>query len=281
MHEEKERTGLFSHRIFMATTGIFLAGSITGYLTGEHAKKRLAGFFLALLLVGGAALSEAAEPCRPRNLAFGQKAAGWVHRPLSKFKKDTVYTLNEADGRTVLRGAAHGSASLFVSRFPSAMAAPESISWRWKTDALVPGADNRDKKREDAPLRVLVAFDGDHATLPEVEKKRFKRAKSLSGRDLPYALLMYIWSDHVPVNTVIPSAHTSQVKMLVVASGAEGLGKWQTMKRSLADDYRLAFGADPGPVLGVGVMTDTDNTGTRAIGEYADILMECPGNGMK
>jgi hypothetical protein len=247
----------------------------------KHDKKRLSGFILALLMICSTALSEAAEPCRSRNLDFGLKSAGWVHRPLSKLKKDTVYTLIQADGRTVLRGVADGSASFFVSRFPSAMEAPASISWRWKTDALVPGADNRDKKREDAPLRVLVAFDGDHATLPEVEKKRFKRAKSLSGRDLPYALLMYIWSDHVPVNTVIPSAHTSQVKMLVVASGAGGLGQWQTMKRSLADDYRLAFGADPGPVLGVGVMTDSDNTSARATGEYADILMECPGNGTK
>jgi hypothetical protein len=241
-------------------------------------KKRLAVFFLALLLMCGTTLSEAAEPCRSRNLDFGQKAAGWVHRPLSKLKKDTVYTLIQVDGRTVLRGAADGSASFFVSRFPSPMEVPASISWRWKTDALVPGADNRDKKREDAPLRVMVGFDGDRTTLPEVEKKRFRRAKSLSGRDLPYALLMYIWSDHVPVNTVIPSAHTSQIKMLVVASGAEGLGQWQTVKRSLANDYRFAFGAEPGPVLGVAVMTDTDNTGTRAVGEYADILMECSGN---
>jgi hypothetical protein len=241
--------------------------------------KRRTGFFLTLLMIGSAALAEAAEPCRTRSLDFGQKAADWVHRPLSKLKKDTVYTLTQADGREVLRGTADGSASFFVSRFQSAMEVPASIRWRWKTDALVTGADNRDKKLEDAPLRMIVAFDGDQSTLPEVEKKRFKRARSLSGRDLPYALLMYIWSDHVPVNTVIPSAHTSQVKMLVVASGSEGLGQWQTVKRSLADDYRLAFGAEPGPVLGVAVMTDTDNTGTRAVGEYADILMECSGTG--
>jgi hypothetical protein len=245
----------------------------------EYAMIRRSGIFLALLLIGSAALSEAAEPCRARNLDFGQKSAGWTHRPLSKLKKDTVYTLSQADGSTILSSAADSSASFFVSRFKSAMEVPAIISWRWKTDALVPGADNRDKKLEDAPLRVIVGFDGDHATLPAEEKKRFKRAKSLAGRDLPYALLMYIWSDHVPVNTVIASAHTSQVKMLVVASGGEGLGQWQTVKRSLADDYRLAFGAEPGPVLGVAVMTDTDNTGTRATGEYADILMECSGSG--
>jgi hypothetical protein len=30
-------------------------------------------------------------------------------------------------------------------------------------------------------------------------------------------------------------------------------------------------------VLGVAVMTDTDNTGNRAVGEYADIRFECAG----
>lgn len=237
--------------------------------------KRLTVFFLALLLMRCTHLAVAADPCQTRSLDFGEKTAGWEHVPLSKFKKDTKYSLVEPDQPMVLRGTAVSSASLFVYRFQATMDVPETISWRWKTDALVPGADNRDKKREDAPLRVMVAFDGDQTSLPEVEQKRFKRAKSLSGRNLPYALLMYIWSDHVPVGTVIPSAHTGQVKMLVAASGTEGLGQWQVVKRNLADDYRQAFAADPGPIIGVAVMTDTDNTRTIAAGEYADIVLEC------
>jgi len=76
---------------------------------------------------------------------------------------------------------------------------------------------------------------------------------------------------------MLPSAHTSQVKMLAVASGPEGLGRWQSVHRNLAADYRRAFGAAPGRVLGVGVMTDTDNTGARAVGEYADIRFDCSG----
>jgi Protein of unknown function (DUF3047) len=241
--------------------------------------KRPAVFFLSLLLMSSAILAVAADPCKTRSLDFGVKTVGWEHVPLSKLKKDTVYTLTQADGQMVLRGDADGSASLYVSRFRPAMEVPETISWKWKTDALVPGADNRDKKREDSALRVMVAFDGDHATLPDVEKKRFNRAKKLSGLNLPYALLMYIWSELLPVNTVIPSAHTSQVKMLVVASGVEGLGQWQTVQRNPADDYRQTFGANPGPVIGVAVMTDTDNTRTKAAGEYADILLKCSGSG--
>lgn len=238
--------------------------------------KYLSGITLTVLLAWSAA-ADAATPCVARSLDFGKPASGWAHQPLSKLKHDTVYSLEQANGHAVLRGTADSSASLYVALIKPATEVPSSMKWRWKTDALVPNADNRDKKREDAPLRVLVAFDGDKTTLPEEEQKRFQRAKSLSGRDGPYATLMYIWGDHVPVNTVIPSAHTSQVKMLVVASGSKGLGQWQSVQRNLAADYHKAFGAAPGRVLGVAVMTDTDNTGARAVGEYADIRFDCSG----
>jgi len=237
---------------------------------------------LSFLLVGcvtaGAAEAADAAPCEPRSLGFDLKDAGWTHLPMSRLKRDTVYTLvQDGDRRGVLRASADASASFYVAMLKPAISPPMTLSWEWKTDALVPGADNRDKGREDAPLRMLVAFDGDHATLPEAEQARFRRARNLTGRELPFAVLMYIWSDHVPVGTVIPSAHTSQVKMLAVASGQGGLGSWQSVQRRLADDYRRAYGAEPGPVLGVAAMTDTDNTGAKAVGEYADIRISCGG----
>jgi len=237
---------------------------------------------LSCLLVGcvatGAARAADVAPCEARSLGFDQKEAGWTHMPMSKLKRDTVYTLvQDGDRRGVLRASADASASFYVAMLKPAISPPMTLSWQWKTDALVPGADNRDKEREDAPLRVLVAFDGDHATLPDAEQARFRRARNLTGRALPYAVLMYVWSDHVPVGTVIRSAHTSQVKMLAVASGQGGLGSWQAVQRNLADDYRRAYGAEPGPVLGVAVMTDTDNTGAKAVGEYAGIRIGCAG----
>jgi hypothetical protein len=232
---------------------------------------------LAWSAAAGAASQAVMPPCEARDLGFGQKEVGWAHHPFSKLKRDTVYTLAQEDGSTVLRASADRSASLYVAAFKPAAGVPAALSWRWKTDALVPGADNRDKAREDAPVRVIVVFDGDHSTLPESEQKHFKRAKRFSGRDPPYATLMYIWSEQVAVDSVIASAHTSQVKMLVAAAGTSGLGRWQSLRRNLADDYRRAYGASPGLVLGIAVMTDTDNTGTKAVGQYADIRFECSG----
>ena len=233
------------------------------------------GTSLAFLLVcsapAGAAPGGAAASCEARNLDFGHKEVGWAPQRLSAFKRDTVYVLAQEDGRTVLRAEADSSASFYMTIFKPAVGVPAILSWRWKTDALVPGADNRDKTREDAPLRVIVAFDGNHSTLPQAEQRFLKRTR------LPYATLMYIWSDHVAVESVIPSAHTSRIKMLVVASGASGLGSWHSVRRNVAEDYARAYGAEPGRVLSVAVMTDTDNTRTKAVGQYADIRFECAG----
>jgi hypothetical protein len=232
----------------------------------------------ALLGSATAGAADALLPCESRSLGFDLAEVGWKHVPLSKLKRDTAYAVVQAgDRRAVLRASADRSASLYAAALKAPIRTPTTLSWDWKADALVPGADNRDKAREDAPLRVIVAFDGDHAKLPEAEQTRFKRAKALSGRQPPYAVLMYIWSDQVAVGSVIPSAHTSQIKMLAVASGPGGLGRWHSVQRKPADDYRQAYGAEPGPLLGVAVMTDTDNTGTKAVGEYAGIRIDCGG----
>jgi hypothetical protein len=242
-------------------------------------RHRPSRFALGLLLFAGSSTAFAADtaPCSPLDLGFGS-GSGWSHRPLSKLKRDTAYSLlTEDKGGSILQAVADNSASLYIRPIDKAPATAATLSWRWKTDALVPGADNRDRKREDAPLRVIAAFDGDRSKLTQAERERFNRAKRLSGVEPPYATLMYIWSEQVPVETLIPSAHSSRLKMIVVASGATGLGQWQTVERRLAEDFKRSFGEPPGPLVGVAVMTDTDNTGTKASGSYADIRLTCAG----
>lgn len=230
---------------------------------------------LACAVLSSQGGARAADGCSPMRLDFDDASLAWTHLPLSKLKRDTRYSLVDDEGKKVIHAEADRSASLYATRFKIPITPPGVLSWRWKTDALVTGADNRDKRREDAPLRVIVAFDGDKANLPEADQKLMKRARMLSGREPPYATLIYVWSEQVPPDTVIPSAHTGRVMMIVAASGTAGLGAWQTVRRDLAEDYRRAYAADPGPVIGVGVMTDTDNTGTQASGDYADLRLTC------
>jgi hypothetical protein len=231
------------------------------------------------LAVMGAALagSATAQPagCQARALPLAGKAPAWGHFPLSRMKKDTHYQVTAQGARQVLVAQADGSASLYGAAFQPARPATGWLRWSWKTDALVPGADNADPHREDAPLRVVVAFGGDPSKLPLAERAQRKLAETMTGRPPPYAALMYIWGSSEAPGTVIPSTHTSQIKMLVVQSGTDGLGRWHQVRRNVSEDYRRAFGVAPGPVVAVAVMTDTDNTGKTAAGEYADFAFDC------
>ena len=92
-----------------------------------------------------------------------------------------------------------------------------------------------------------------------------------NNRDLPVSQLIYIWSNKVPVGTIIPNPHTKRVQMVVASSGAAGVGKWQALSRNVLEDFRRAFGEEPGMLTDVGVLTDTDNTGGNAEAWYGDI----------
>lgn len=232
-------------------------------------------FSLVLLGLIQTSLSYAAPGCSNIDLDFSGKANSWRALPLSSLKRDTQYSVAAKDGRNVLEAKSDNSASLYGVPLKPAAQAYGFLDWQWQTDALIPGADNRDKSKEDSPVRVIVAFDGDKSRLTDTEKRHFKWAKRMSGREPPYATLMYIWSEQVAPETIITSAHTTQVKMIVVSSGTAGLGQWQSLHRDLRADYKRAFDEDAGPVLGVGVMTDTDNTGGKATARYAGIRLEC------
>jgi hypothetical protein len=238
-------------------------------------KRRRTRFLFATLACVASPGLAGAPAGTDTGLQFGAQPSRWVHQPLSRLKRDTVYAVVSEGGRSVLRADADRSASLYVAKLDPLAAGAATICWEWKADAPVAGADPREPSQEDAPLRVLVAFDGDVSTLPDTERQRFERVKSLSGQSPPYAVVMYVWNDQVPVETVVPSAHTSRLKMLIAGSGTDGIGRWQSVRRDLAADYRRLFGTAPGPVLGVAVMTDTDNTGTRAVGRYADVRLGC------
>jgi hypothetical protein len=117
----------------------------------------------------------------------------------------------------------------------------------------------------------MVAFDGDKSKLPLREKLNFEMAHLINGQELPYATLMYIWSGKSPVNMIINNGHTTRIKMIVVDSGWENLGNWHLHQRDLVADYMRAYGEAPGEVIGVAILTDSDNTKSEARAIYGDI----------
>ncbi|MEY4481680.1 MAG: hypothetical protein RIQ84_842 [Pseudomonadota bacterium] len=201
----------------------------------------------------------------------GRLPKAWQVWRITPQKNKTEYKLEQYEGKTVLHASADMAASGLVLPLKPRDATDLFLSWQWKALDYIPNANNQDSSRDDAPLRILVAFDGDKTKLPVRDQMVFEMAKIVSGHDMPYASLLYIWAAKSPIETIITSPRTSRVKMIVVNSGPKELGVWQKHHRDLAKDYQAAFGDLPGKIIGLGLLTDTDNTRTQVNALYGDI----------
>jgi hypothetical protein len=196
---------------------------------------------------------------------------GWNFYRIAPYKKNTVYRLENYQGKTVLSANSKTSASGLAVKLRPRQASNLWLQWEWKALGALPEADNTEGVHDDAPLRILVAFDGNKSKLPLKEKMNFEMANLISGQEMPYATLMYIWSGKSPVDTIITNAHTSRIKMIVVDSGWDNLGQWHQHQRDLTADYKRAYGEAPGEVIGIALLTDTDNTKSETRAFYGDI----------
>jgi hypothetical protein len=232
---------------------------------------------ITALLVAGCAVVAPPEP-RTSITPFSASAAGagwpqgWDKLVISPVKAPTEYRLvDDPDGTVVVRASARRSASGLMQALDVDPNAKPLVIWRWRLIGLIDGADNLDRHAEDSPARLMLFFDGDRARLPQRDQMALELAETLSGRKMPYATLMYIWENRQPVGTVINSAHTGRVRMVVAGSGGDGIGQWQALERNYVADFERAFGEPPGRLIGVGIMTDTDNTGGEIEAYYGDI----------
>ena len=196
---------------------------------------------------------------------------GWEEWTLSGFKKPTQYQLVTQDGKTVVKASAHASASGLVHRLAVDPRKFPLLHWRWQVTDLIAAADNTRKQTEDSPVRVVVSFDGNLDKLPFEDRIFFDNIRVLTGQQLPYATLMYIWENRAARDTIIPNLHTSRIKMIVTESGRDKVGTWQEVTRNVYEDFKRAFGEEPGTITAIGIMTDTDNTGGNAHAYYGDI----------
>jgi len=117
----------------------------------------------------------------------------WEPLILVRKKKPTEYVLTDLDGRTVLHAAADKASSGLRHEVSIDPARQPWLSWTWKTNQLIPGADNSKRDTEDSPVRIVLAFDGDRSKLSFMDTILFDTAKLISGHEFPYATLMYIW----------------------------------------------------------------------------------------
>jgi DUF3047 family protein len=199
--------------------------------------------------------------------------AGWEPLTFKKIARHTRYAVvREGDG-WVLRAEADASASGLYRPLDLDAAVYRVLTWRWKVENVLAKADARTKEGDDYPARVYVAFryDPDAATL--WERTRYDAIRLLYGQYPPKGVLNYVWDNRLPPGTTLDNAYTDRAKMIVVRSGPALVGQWLTETRDIYADWRRLFGGEPPRIAGIAVMTDTDDTGERAVAYYDAITL--------
>ncbi|MGC3984063.1 MAG: DUF3047 domain-containing protein [Pseudorhodoferax sp.] len=194
----------------------------------------------------------------------------WRHLPLPG-KRATQFEPVQADGRAAMAVTADSSASMVRKQVHVPADALGQLSFSWKVPALIAGADMAARDADDAPVRLVLAFEGDRSRFSARNAMLSELARTLTGEEMPYATLMYVWCNSRAPGTVILNPRTDRIRKIVVESGAAGLGQWRDYERDVRADFVRAFGEEPGALLAVGIMTDSDNTGSRVQAWYGPL----------
>jgi len=206
--------------------------------------------------------------------ALGNLPGGWKPLTFENIPRHTQYSIVHDESETAVRARAEAAASGLIRDIRIDPRAYPVITWRWKVANLIEHADVTRKDGDDYPARIYVIFRDDNEELGFWEKTKSFFFRLAHGVDPPTGALNYVWDTRAPVGTSLPNAYTARVHMIVVASGAANLNRWMTIERDMVADFRAAFGRDPPPIVGVAIMTDTDNTGESATAWYGDIVFK-------
>ena len=198
--------------------------------------------------------------------------ARWAHVGMPG-KQATRFRYEVTDGRHAVVAEARSSASLLRKTVRVEARDLGHIRFSWKVPALIAGADMSLRDKDDSPVRIVLAFDGDRSRFSAKDSLLAELTRAITGEEMPYATLMYVWSNHKAVGDVIRNPRTDRVRKMVLESGGQSLGRWREYDRDIRADYERAFGEPPGALIGVAIMTDSDNTRSRARAWYGPVKL--------
>ncbi len=179
--------------------------------------------------------------------SIGRFPLGWKVR---SEEGKSIHSVEEREGRRVLRAAADGQGIQAAFAHEWDLDAYPILAWSWRPLVFPRDADERSSSTNDSPLAVYML----------VSYSRIRGPKAVK----------YIWSARVPVGTHLTS-NGGLTQVQVLRSGAQGSERWTEERVDALADYKRFFGESVTPTpAGIAVLTDGDNTGSRAEGEYAN-----------
>jgi hypothetical protein len=228
-----------------------LAGSAT-----TSSWKRLPAMMIVtagLLLAIGPAPAPAQPACVTiddfSKAKVGEFPAGW--KPRKDSGKD-AYKVAEEPGLRFLHAAVQGLGVQAAKQYEEwNLGTHPVLTWSWRPIEFPKGGDERESKTNDSVLAVYMLVPYSNVRGPKAVK--------------------YVWSEKAPVGTHLTS-NMGLTQVRVLRSGAPAKkGEWVEERVNVRDDYNKYFAVTETPKpAGIAVLTDADDTGSSAQGDYAN-----------
>jgi hypothetical protein len=222
-----------------------------GMLTSKGFNLFIAAKLVLIFFITPTVSASQTQLSQPINITFkaneiGKFPSGWEAMDGNGAAK--IYSVKSEGEHTFLHADAPAIAVQIGTEHSWALKDFPVLQWQWRAVLFPDGTNEHEKNRNDSVLAVYVAFG-----------------------HLPFiTTIKYIWSDVIPVGTIFTSPTASNTKIIVIRSGRTQTNTWVIEKRDVFSDYRQLFGEkekDPN-ATGIIILTDSDNTGTHAIGDY-------------
>jgi len=203
----------------------------------------------------------------------------WVALEFPKVEQPTRYELiqDPATGPSLLSQSECG-ASGFVLRLDDVdLAQTPRLSWRWRIHRGLRIEDERARSGDDFAARVYVLFAYDPRRASFLERAARQAARLFYGRELPGEAINYVWASNESIGEHWPNPFSSAAHMVSLQTDSASVDatSWRTEDVDLLADRRAILGEPLPRIEAIALMTDTDNSCTRASAEFADFrLME-------
>lgn len=194
----------------------------------------------------------------------------WRAVTFPRVPQHTRYVVGSEGGEPIVSATSECSASALVA--PAAgidLARTPILHWRWRVEESSLQGDPRTKGGDDFAARVYVMFAFDASRASAWQRARHAIGRRLFGEGLPGSALNYVVSRGEPAGARWDNPYTESAH--VVSRGPLAPGAWREERADVEADYRARFGAAPPALLGVGLMTDSDDGCGRARASFADL----------
>lgn len=213
--------------------------------------------FLAAIVV--AVLAFSSEPAQQRLVLedfeggeVGGLPSGWKARGYGGTEKPP-YRIEEEDGNRFLRAEDRGENVMLYKEVRWNAREYPYLSFRWRIRAVPGGADERVEDKADSAAGLYLSYRRKLGIVPESVK--------------------FVWSGSIDAGSAFRRPGIG-MPWTVVAGSGEPDSSWRTFVFRTEDVYRKTFGKDPGDrPLGIGLLSDANNTGSFAAADYDDIVV--------